>query len=440
MPDLGNAFSQWLLAQLDNLPTNLIREGAEFLTVDRLLAYVFESRETANVRAVLRSPQSSEARIASILVPGFLGSLLASTRGLSALLWFNPTILMDGQLNLLDLAPDGRSDRSPDVEITAIGIEKMSYLALIRALASHSRLYQFPYDWRLHIETNADLLAQSIQRWSSVNPDRRYVIVCHSMGSLVTRTYLARHPQEAERLIERVIMIGAPIHGAPLSALAFTNEPHHPAQLIARLNEQNDMIGFASNLPSVYQLLPPPPELYRPQRAYPFDWDIYDAKSWNLPWVRQDYLDDARSLHEALHASDPQVEMVSIAGCHQQTICAVRRTEGPDGPLLEPILGKEGPDSGDEQVPLWSAQDDRATVYYIEDTHGALVSNDQVLQAVVNLLYGAEVDLATELPEPSHLPRSLRNIPLAQQVAELREHIEQGRLSRKDIERLFFDR
>jgi pimeloyl-ACP methyl ester carboxylesterase len=439
MPDLGNAFTQWLLSQLDSLPTNLLREGAEFLTVDRVLAHVFEQRETANVRALLRPPQGQEARVATILLPGILGSLLASTRGLSALLWFNPMIIMDGHLNLLDLAPDGRSDRSPDVEITPVGIEKMTYLQLIRALASHSRLYQFPYDWRRHIEGNADQLHASIQRWNTAEPGRRYAIVCHSMGGLVARAYLARHPQEAERLIERVIMIGTPFHGAPATALTFTDE-QNPAQLVARLNEQNDMTGFTANLPSLYQLLPAPPELFRPQRDYPFDWDIYDASAWGLPWIRQDYLDDARALHAALAASDPQVEMVNIVGCHQRTIRDVRRDDGQQGCPLVAVYQDSGPESGDEQVPLWSAQDKRLQVYYVQDTHGRLVSNDQVLQAVVNLLYGQPVELPAELPEPGHPLRSLRASPLMQQVAEIKEHIEQGRLSRKDIERLFFDR
>lgn len=439
MPDLANAFSQWLLSQLDSVPTSLLREGAEFLTVDRLLAHIFERRETASVRAVLRAPEGGSARVASILVPGILGSLLASVRGLSALLWLNPAILMDGHLNLLDLAEDGRSDRSPDVHIVPIAIEKMTYLELIRTLAAHSRLYQFPYDWRLHLETNADLLHKSIQRWNANEPDRRYVIVCHSMGGLVARTYLARYAQEAERLIERVIMIATPFHGAPATALGFTSE-HHPAQIIARLNEQNDTIGFTLNLPSVYQLLPAPRELFGAQHDYPFDWDIYDAESWGLPHIRQDYLDDARRLHEQWHQADPQVEMVSIAGCHQRTIGAVRRNDVPDGCPLEPIYHDQGPDAGDEWVPLWSACDERLQVYYVEDTHSRLVSNDRVLQAVVNLMYGGEAELPTELPEPQKARRGLRAIPLAQQVAELREHIEQGRLSRQDIERLFFGR
>jgi hypothetical protein len=42
-----------------------------------------------------------------VLLPGIMGSLLASVRGISAVLWFNPTVVLDGHINLLDLNDDG---------------------------------------------------------------------------------------------------------------------------------------------------------------------------------------------------------------------------------------------------------------------------------------------------------------------------------------------
>ncbi len=439
MADLSSAFANWLLTQLESLPTGMIRDGAELLTADRLLAHIFEGRESAHARALFRTPQEGSARKNTILIPGLLGSLLASTCGLSVMLWFNPMILMEGYLNLLDLAEDGRSDRSPDVNIKPVGIEKMGYLELIRTLAAHSRLYQFPYDWRKHIESNADLLHDSICRWSSVEPERRYTIVAHSMGGLVARTYLTRYPQEAERLIERVIMIGTPYNGTPSIMMTFTEE-QHPGRLVSRLNEQNDMLGFTANLPSLYQLLPPPPELYRPEWDYPFDWDIYDAATWGLPWIRQDYLNDARALHQVLDATDPQVEMVGIVGCHQRTISHVSLDPAnPEAPLTF-YYEDYGASSGDDKVPLWSAGDSRLSIYYVEETHSGLLINEEVMETVINLLYDQPAKLSQELPELRQTRRGLTAMPLVQQVAELRERMEQGRITRKDIEQFFFDR
>jgi pimeloyl-ACP methyl ester carboxylesterase len=439
MPDLSGAFVQWLLEQLDSLPTNLLRDGAELLTADRLLAHVFEERETSHMRALLRAPEGRDPNIATILLPGLLGSLLASTRGLSAVLWFNPMIIMDGHINLLDLAPDGRSDSSPDVDIVPVGIEKVTYLDLIRTLAAHSRLYQFPYDWRRHIEHNADLLANCVRRWNAAEPERRYTFVCHSMGGMVARTYLARHPQEAERMIERVIMLGTPYHGAPAVTMTFVDE-QHPGHLMYRLNEDNDMRGLCANMPSLYHLLPAPPELFCPERAYPFDWDIYDASAWGMSWIRQDYLDDARALHHTLHAADPQVEIVSIAGCHRRTIEEVRLGPDADGCPLVAVYGAEDANLGDGQVPAWSAQDDGLRVYYVDESHSRLVSNEHILENIVNLLHGDPVTLSETVPAQAPTLRGLRSTPLMQQVAEIREHIEQGKLTRRDIEKFFFSR
>ena len=93
-----------------------------------------------------------------------MGSLLASIRGISAMLWLNTTVLAQGQLDLLDLNEDGTDDRSPDVEIVPVGIEKLTYLRMILTLAKETRLYEFPYDWRRHLEDSADRLHRTFVR------------------------------------------------------------------------------------------------------------------------------------------------------------------------------------------------------------------------------------------------------------------------------------
>jgi hypothetical protein len=132
MPDLSNAFVQWLLSQVEGIPPDLLREGADSLTLDRLVSTALGTRESANLRVLLDTPADMEERSPAILIPGIMGSLLASTKGISAILWLNPTLLMSGYLNLLDVAEDGESDASPDVDIIPFGIEKLTYLHLIQ--------------------------------------------------------------------------------------------------------------------------------------------------------------------------------------------------------------------------------------------------------------------------------------------------------------------
>ncbi|MFO7698066.1 MAG: hypothetical protein R6X16_13035 [Anaerolineae bacterium] len=436
MPDLSNAFLQWLLSQAEGIPPDLLREGADSLTLDRLVSTALGTRESANLRVLLDTPADMEERSPAILIPGIMGSLLASTKGISAILWLNPTLLMSGYLNLLDVAEDGESDASPDVDIIPFGIEKLTYLHLIQALARHTRLYEFPYDWRKSVVSSAHQLHAALERWAVADPSRRFTIVCHSMGGIVSRAYLALYPQEAERRIERLIMVGVPLHGAPASALTFS-ESLHPYLLVSHLHAQNNLQQFSASMPSVYQLLPAPESLFAASCPYPYDWDIYDASAWPLPGVRQEYLDSARDLHRLLAASDPQVEMANFAGCHKRTVISVSRSlESPS--RAEPEYGETGEQSGDEQVPLWSARANNVTTYYVEESHNLLVSNDRVLADIVSLLQGNTPGLPTVMPEPLSTAARIRSSPLAQQLSEIKARIESGTLTRVDIDRLFF--
>jgi pimeloyl-ACP methyl ester carboxylesterase len=442
--DWANVVGQWLLSQLEMMPLPLLRQGAELRTPGRLVDYILGEREAEEVRALLSRPLGDRPRVATVLLPGIMGSLLASVRGISTLIWVNPAVISNGHINLLDLDDDGVSDRSPDVEIVPIGVEKLTYLKLVITLARETRLYEFPYDWRRHLEWNADLLHQCIARWSANDPTRRFVLVGHSMGGMVARTYLARYPQEAADRIERVIMLGTPLHGAAIAALIFTGQTP-PSRVVAKLHPDNDVIRFASNLPSTYQMLPPPPELFPSERPYPVNWDLYDAAAWRLPHVRQRYLNDARSLHALLASSDPQVALYEIAGCHRRTPTDVHlgddtgaHAEGrPEYRIRE---GESGADSGDEWVPLWSVTHAGVQTYYVEESHQALPSNSRVLEAVMALVQGAPCPLSTALPEPSGFLDALRAAPLIQQVTELREHLEAGHLKREDLAKIFFAR
>ena len=104
---LTRALSQWLVEQLEVMPVDVIRQGSEAPLSHLVLEHLMGQREAAEVRALLASPVSGENRVATVLLPGIMGSLLASTRGISTLLWVNPTIITNGYINLLDLDDEG---------------------------------------------------------------------------------------------------------------------------------------------------------------------------------------------------------------------------------------------------------------------------------------------------------------------------------------------
>ncbi|NLG26625.1 MAG: alpha/beta fold hydrolase [Chloroflexi bacterium] len=439
--DRNSFLSQWIMGQLEHITPDSFHGSARALS-EWVLGQILGERELKEVRALLDRPAPDQPRPNTVLLPGLLGSLLSSVRGISALLWFNPTLVLEGHINLLELDDSGTADRSPEVEIVPTGIEKMFYLKLIIALAQATRLYEFPYDWRRHLEWNAQILHASIQRWSAGDADRRFTLIGHSMGGLLARTYIALYPREAEQHIERVILIGSPLWGVPLAAGALAGAAEHP-QIIGRLNESNDAVALLAGFPSAYQLLPAPPEYYRSELPYPCDWDLYDAAAWELPQVRQHYLDDARRFYAMMAGADPQVELVQIAGCNQRTLTRIQHSglhpQEPEDPHLLLAFSSSGVEGGDGTVPLYATRGDGVSTYYVEDNHDSLPLNAKVIDAVLAIANGKAPTLPTEPPPPGTASIAGRVLSLNQQVAELRRRFESGNANRDDLTRFFFN-
>jgi hypothetical protein len=235
-------------------------------------------------------------------------------------------------------------------------------------------------------------------------------------------------------------MQGTPHFGAA-GAVADLMFGNNITALATKLNSNNDVRRLMVNMPSGYQLLPAPPDLFPADRRYPVDFDVYDAREWRVEGMRQDYLDAGRRFHELLADFDHPVETIEIAGCHQDTVVEVRRTfDDQERPQLEVGRQDEGPDSGDATVPLWSARLPGAKMYYIQEVHRYLPRNDEVLQATIDLIYGQTPDLPTELPEPKGGLLGLFRATGSPEVLadRLRAEAATGTLSAQDLELMYF--
>jgi pimeloyl-ACP methyl ester carboxylesterase len=434
----NDLLTSWSALSFEEIEARL-EAGTDEETAEQLLG----TDEMAEIRALMEEPEARGLREAVVLLPGFMGSLLSSIRGVTTLLWINPAIFLRGQSSYLELNEDGTRDFSPQVEAVPIGIEKLVYLKISIALLRQTDLYEFPYDWRRPIESNGDLLHQCIERWADGHPDQQFTLVGHSMGGIVAWAYLARHTEAAERRIKHLIMHGTP-HFGTAGAVENMAMGSRTLDIIEKLNDNNVPRRLMLNLPSVYQLLPAPPDLFPSHRPYPANWDLYDAVAWRLDGIRQDYLDAGRQFHELLASADPQVDIIEIAGCHVDTTVEVQRSLGPDErPQYEVIRKDEGPDAGDGTVPLWSAVLPDATMYYIQQVHRYLPKNKQVIEATLELIHGGAPALPTELP-----PRKIGVIaqllgrdvltPVDVEAERLRARLEEGAASEEDLSLLHF--
>ena len=412
-------------------------EGPESASLEAL----FGAQEVEEMRQAAAAPPTRAVgkRPYIVLLPGIMGSLLQSVEGIVDLLWVNPLVFARGLVNRLELAEDGESNADPRVKVVATGLELVSYAKAALTLRKQAHLFLFPYDWRLDIRTSAGALRQALNRWAAglvqeIRGERpRFTLVGHSMGGLVSRTYLALFPEEAEQLVERVILLGSPAYGAT-NAVETLARGNDLMQLAHRLNAGNQGERLVRAITALYQLLPPPRELFPADRPYPCDFDLYDAAAWQRPGIRQNGLNRSKALHYLLARADPQVEIIQIAGYNLATLVGLHGT--PDA--LQPAVVAQGANSGDGTVPLWSATLPGATMYYVRLPHDRLQRDPQVLQAVLDLAHGGKADLAQQM-EPDRGPVIAARPPISDldaEAARLREAIEAGRVTADDVAEL----
>ena len=414
-----------------------IRQGKDLDSAAQLLG----ADAVTEMQAVSFGPPSVEDREPVVLLPGIMGSMLSSIRGVTTSVWINPLVFLQGNARYLRMSEDGTQDGSGEVDIVPTGLEIITYVQMGMRLNRETELYEFPYDWRRPLEYNADVLHACLERWAG-GSDRKFSLVAHSMGGLVSRTYLARHPQAAEKRVKRVIMMGTPNFGAT-NAIETLFTGNSLMDTVNKLNGQNGMHEVVKSLPGVYNLLPAPQEVFPSGKTFAADWDIYDAASWGVPGISQHHLDGARKTHVLLAKNDPQVPVIQIAGCNLETLITVKHPHsgsGAVGSAVKAMLAGErvveGADSGDGTVPLWSAVLPKAEVFYIEEKHGKLPANRKVQAAVLNLIHGKASSLPADLPEPKGFFSF--DIPVEPSPAELESKIRSGTATQEDLRQLYF--
>lgn len=433
--DTTELLARWSTMSLEEIEAELQAEESQ-ASAEQLLG----SEEVAAIRDVETRRAPAGPREAVVLLPGLMGSLLTSIRGLTSLLWINPKLILEGNSRYLELNQAGTSDGSPMVHAVPLSLEKMTYLKMAVTLRRETLLFEFPYDWRLQIERNAGHLAEAIERWADGDDAMQFTLVGHSMGGLVARALINGDRDRAQRRIKRVITLGTPHFGAS-GAVADIMQGNRLMAIASALNSNNDMRKMLATFPGVFQLLPAPPDLFPRDRHYPVNFDVYDARAWRMSSVRQDYLDGGKRLHELLAGDNHPVPVIQIAGCHLDTIVDIERVfDGDDHPRLNVIREKTGSDSGDATVPLWSARLPGADMYYVQEVHRDLPKNADVIDAVIDLVYGRVPDLPDTLPEPEGGFLGFRPVmgPPEAEAQKLRQRLEDGTATEEDMQKLFF--
>lgn len=380
-----------------------VRQAVRALPDAELRALESEVGDLALDAFVSRGLREPKAGVVFVL-PGIMGTnLWAKDGGDKDRIWLSPLRLLKGDFRRLRVV-DGPGT------IEAGGLYR-SYLPLVVALDSRWEVIPAGYDWRLPLEAAAESLAGRIRERSG-GRDMPAHLVCHSMGGLVARMLIARHPDVWTSIDNpadrnkggRLIQLGTPNLGSFAIALALSGDDHL-VRWLARLdvpNDLRDIVRVLGTFPGAYQLLTSP-DAKIDGSAHA---ELYDAETWASDAILAEHLAGARKAHEELARSgfDP-ARMHYVAGSGHATPAAVRIDEGNGGRFSYRMT-----DAGDGRVthelglpldtegkPVFG--NDR--VRYSTAEHGDLTKDRETVAAVADLLRsGATARLSATPPAP----------------------------------------
>ncbi len=328
-----------------------------------------------------------------ILLPGLMGSQLDSVdaRGDGDRVWVSLPRIFTGRMADLRLKDDGSSPPAPP-GILLHGVYPPVYLPMILEL--HQRWHTLPlaYDWRKSIDESADMVAEVVRSWGQGEPIH---LLVHSMGGLVARRFIARHPQVWASMNSpaldrggRLVMLGTPNRGSFAIVLALSGEEKMVKTLekIDQRHDRAELLAILNTFIGSYQLLPSPlVDLGDDHRRH------FDKGAWGALPVHQGMLDKGQSFQQELHPVIDAPRLLFVAGHGQETPSAVTVT-APGRFQYRQTL------EGDGRVTHALGLLPGVKTYYVTEKHGDLAKNETVLGAVHDLLRTGSTTAMTENP------------------------------------------
>lgn len=389
--------------------------GAAASADEEAMRKFFGPEEFEELKALAARSMTARASAGSlghvVFLPGIMGSNLITTDpgGDQDLIWINFLLLIGGQLERLRLKPDGSGDAG-SLPVTASRIDKRTYTRALLTLGARWTVHPFPFDWRKHMDAAADELARLVGSIRSQSPDLPIHLVAHSMGGLVSRNFIRRHPNlwkalrgdAADSRGGRLIMLGTPNYGSFAIPQALTGVE----KMVRRLEHadlshgMSEILGILNSFVGTYLMLPAPGRIPAELRA------LYEAPTWGRFAVSGQHLERARMFHRDLEDEPATVDparMAYIAGCNHETLLTMEILGPGDFHYVTSL-------EGDGRVPFTLGRLQGVPTWYVEESHGSLPKNETVLRAVGQILERGRTDAlpANPIPPKRALPAEAR--------------------------------
>ena len=331
-----------------------------------------------------------------LLLPGLMGSELDSVNqsGEGERIWLNFINLILGRIADFELTPEGEPAKA-GIQIRPVGVHPETYVPILMELDSRWHVRPFAFDWREDIDRSAGRLDAEIKAFGAGDPVH---LVAHSMGGLVARRFVHRFRETWQAMDDpdgrgrggRLIMMGTPNRGSFAIPLVLTG-----GEKIVRALATGDMehsleeiLAIIATFPGIYQQLPSP--------LVDLDGDdhgkLFERASWGDLAVHQPLLDRARAFHTDLDEVVDPDRLLYIAGYDRKTPFLLE--------LEAPAKFTYGETrEGDGRVPHALGLLDAVKTYWVDEDHGDLPKNDDVLEAISDLLLRGETSkLAAKKP------------------------------------------
>lgn len=380
LTDLSSKNGTWLRGR--RISEHKLFAGTNFSIGDTLFVYKAAFRhEALTLDGSGGGDFESVERLPVVVLPGIMGSELMGSDGL---FWPNISRALRNPERLA-IGPDS------DLEVGGIakqvvvvpGIIKLeAYSQLVHYLEdglgykSGHDLLQFAYDWRQDNRESAQKLKNAIDRWREevIGKNTKFVILCHSMGALVSRYYLQCLGGAAN--VSKFVSMGGAHFGAPFMIQTLLHGP----DLLPLGVGRKGLHEALCTMPSGYQLVPPYPV------AYDRDGNVIDVYE-DDSWVKKEYrplLHSARDFHREL-GSTVSVPTTCIFGYGVKTVTrVVVRKRDPEGWKKVRFMLKA---SGDNRVVDQYGFLQGADIHPVKQQHGSLwTDNDVKMRLRIELL------------------------------------------------------
>lgn len=368
--------------------------------------------------AAARRGGETQPRPVVILLPGIMGSHIEVRKRPDApassgdRIWFDlPSLLL------------GKLDRIGDLgspKVFAEDLFEMIYGDLADHLAQTHAVIRCPYDWRRTPDFAAQTLCDKIEQAARENPGQPIRLLAHSMGGLVARALIARHPEAWRTILEsggRLVMLGTPNNGAHLMAhtLLGKSDSMRKLEMLDAVHGMQEILDIVAGFPGALSLLPrphgftdsgagpnviPPDEYYRVAGWQTMKQQISDR--WYGDGVSA--VPQAALLAEAEnfwtkclpnnHIANPE-QVCYVFGQSDKTPCGIERSDG----KLKLLFTADGDGSVTWASGRLDNLDADNRCWYMPVVHGDMASEEDYFPAIVELLEKGITDKLGRLPQ-----------------------------------------